>query len=70
LKSIYASPVGAAGRVYITGREGVTLVLKNQPALDVLAINQLSEGIDASPAIVGREMFLRGRQHLYKIKSD
>jgi len=45
-------------------------VLKNQPGLDVLAINQLSEGIDASPAIVGREMFLRGHQHLYKIAAD
>ena len=56
--------------MYITGREGVTLVLKNQPALEVLAINQLSEGIDASPAIVGREMFLRGQRHLYKIESD
>ena len=70
LKSIYASPVGAAGRVYITGREGVTLVLKNQPALEVLAVNKLSEGIDASPAIVGRELFLRGHQHLYKIAAD
>jgi hypothetical protein len=30
----------------------------------VLAVNKLSEGIDASPAIVGRELFLRGHQHL------
>jgi hypothetical protein len=70
LRSIYASPVGAAGRVYLTGREGVTLVIKNQPELDVLAINRLPEGIDASPAIVGRELFLRGQHHLYKIVED
>jgi outer membrane protein assembly factor BamB len=70
LKSIYASPVGAAGRVYITSREGVTLVIRNQSTLDVLAINKLSEGIDASPAIVGRELFIRGQRHLYRIESD
>jgi outer membrane protein assembly factor BamB len=67
LSSIYASPVGAADRIYITGREGVTLVMKNQPELEVLAINRLPEAIDASPAIVGRELFLRGERHLYKI---
>jgi outer membrane protein assembly factor BamB len=67
MKSLYASPVGAANRVFITSREGVTLVIKNQPKLDVLAINKLAEGIDASPAVVGRELFLRGQQHLYKI---
>lgn len=67
MRRIYASPVGAAGRVYITSREGVTLVMKNQPKLDVLAINKLPEGIDASPAIVGRELFLRGQRHLCKI---
>jgi hypothetical protein len=70
MKSIYASPVGAAGRVYVASREGVALVIKNQPTLDVLGINKLSEGIDASPAIVGRELFLRGQRHLYKIESD
>ncbi len=70
MKSIYASPVGAADRVYITSREGVTLVMKNQPTLDVLAINKLSEGIDASPVIVGRELFLRGQHHLYKIVEE
>jgi outer membrane protein assembly factor BamB len=67
IKSIYASLTGAADRIYITGREGVTLVIRNQPKLDVLAINKLPEGIDASPAIVGRELFLRGERHLYKI---
>jgi len=70
MKSMYASPVGAAGRVYLVSREGVTLVIKNQPTLDVLGINKLTEGIDASPAIVGRELFLRGQRHLYKIEAD
>ncbi len=70
MKSLYASPVGAAGRVYLVSREGVTLVIKNQPTLDVLGINKLAEGIDASPAVVGGELFLRSQRHLYKIESD
>lgn len=70
MRSIYASLVGAADRIYVTSREGVTLVIKNQPKLDVLAINKLPEGIDASPAIVGREMFLRGHRHLFKIAEE
>ncbi|NLF69813.1 MAG: PQQ-binding-like beta-propeller repeat protein [Candidatus Anammoximicrobium sp.] len=70
LKSVYASPVGAADRVYLPSREGVTLVIKNQPAWDVLAANRLAEGLDASPVVVGRELFLRGQRHLYKIEAD
>lgn len=70
MKSVYASPVGAAGRVYFASREGVTVVLDNRPGWDVLAVNRLPEGINASPAIVGRTLFLRGQQHLFKIEQD
>jgi len=70
MKDIYASPVGAAGRVYLTSREGVTVVIKNEPKLDVLSVNNLPEGINASPAVVGRELFLRGERHLYKIVDE
>jgi outer membrane protein assembly factor BamB len=67
LSAIYASPVAAAGRIYITSREGVTLVIENSPALTVLATNRLDDDIDATPAIVGRELFIRSSNHLYKI---
>jgi outer membrane protein assembly factor BamB len=33
----------------------------------VLATNKLDDPIDASPAIVGWQMFLRGKRHLYCI---
>lgn len=62
---LYASPVAAAGRLYYTDRNGVTLVLKEGADVEVLATNQLGEGVDASPAIVGRQMFLRGEKHLF-----
>lgn len=67
LRGIYASPVGAAGRVILLGRDGGALVVRHAPRLEVLAVNRLDDGFDASPALVGREMFLRGRQHLYAI---
>ncbi|MBN2296591.1 MAG: DUF1080 domain-containing protein [Pirellulales bacterium] len=68
LKNIYSSPVGAKGRVYFTDRNGTTLVAKNQAKLEVLSINKLDDHIDASAAIVGNQMFLRGKKHLYCIE--
>ncbi len=65
LTGVYASPVAAAGRVYLVGREGGTVVAKQGPKLEVLAKNSLAEGFDASPVPVGNELFLRGRQSLY-----
>ncbi|MCD6051918.1 MAG: signal peptide protein [Verrucomicrobia bacterium] len=64
---IYASPIGAADKVYVIGRNGTSLVLKNSDKLEVLATNKLDEPIDASPAAVGKELFLRGHQSLYCI---
>lgn len=62
---VYASPVGAAGRVYIAAQNGTTLVFDGGPELEILASNRLDDGFDASPAIVGDELFLRGREYLY-----
>jgi outer membrane protein assembly factor BamB len=69
LNNIYASPVGAAGRVYIVGRDGTTLVIKHGPKLEPLATNRIDDPIDASPAIAGKQLFLRGRKFLYCLES-
>ena len=68
--NIYASPVGAAGRVYIAGREGTVLVIEHGPEFKVLATNKLDDGFDASPAVVGNEIYLRGQKFLYRISAD
>ncbi len=65
LTGVYASPVAAAGRVYFVGRNGTTLVIKPSDKLEVLATNRLEDKFDASPAVAGKELFLRGRDHLY-----
>jgi outer membrane protein assembly factor BamB len=70
IEGVYASPVGAAGRVYVVGRNGATAVLAAGPELKVLAVNRLDDGFEASPAIVGREIYLRGRRHLYAIAEE
>ena len=67
LNGVYASPVAADGRIYVVGRDGNTAVLRHGPRLEILSKNHLDDGFDASPAIVGRQIFLRGRQSLYCI---
>ncbi len=67
LKDVYASPVGAAGHVYVADRKGTTVVLKDGDVLEIVATNTLDEGFDASPVVVGDELFLRGENHLYCI---
>jgi outer membrane protein assembly factor BamB len=68
LSNIYASPVAAGGRIYFTDRDGTTVVIKHGPKLDVLATNKLDEPVDASPAIVGKQVFVRSEQHLFCIE--
>jgi outer membrane protein assembly factor BamB len=65
--NVFASPVGASGRVYLAGREGVTMVVKHGPTFEVLAKNTLDDGFDASPALVDNEILMRGYVHLYSI---
>jgi hypothetical protein len=64
---VFASPVGAAGRVYVPGQEGTTAVLKAGPAFEVLAANKLDDGFNASPALVDNAIYLRGKRFLYCI---
>ena len=65
--NVFASPVGADGRVYVVGQDGGTVVLKHGPTFEVLATNKLDDKFDASPALVGNELYLRGYRYLYCI---
>jgi hypothetical protein len=53
--------------VYITSRDGATLVIRHGPRFEVLATNTLDDGFDASPALVDDELYLRGNRYLYSI---
>jgi outer membrane protein assembly factor BamB len=65
ISNVYASPVAAAGRIYITDLDGTTIVVSRGEIPRTLALNHLAEPISASPAITGRQLFLRGEKHLY-----
>ena len=67
LANVYSSLVAADEKVYITARNGATLVLEHGRKFEPLATNKLDDRLDASPALTGNQIFLRGRQFLYCI---
>jgi outer membrane protein assembly factor BamB len=67
---IFASPVGAAERIYVTGRDGVTVVLRHDRENATLAVNKLEDSFSASPALVGGELYLRGERFLYCVAHE
>lgn len=68
--TIFASPVGAQDRLYITSKAGISYVIKQGSAFEILAKNELEDGNFASPAIVGNELFIRGFQYLYCLSEE
>lgn len=69
LSSIYASPIAAGGHVYLTGRSGTTVVIKDSDELEIVATNSVGETVDATPAPVDDELIIRGEQHLFCISA-
>lgn len=67
ISGIYASPVSSRQRVYVLGRDGSCLVLKLGPKLEILARNKIEDKTDASIALVGKELFIRGHKSMYCI---
>ena len=65
--NIYSSPVAAAGRIYVTDRNGKTLVMSNDAEPKALTLNKLDDRFSASAALVGDAIFLRGEKFLYCI---
>ncbi|MDA7527409.1 PQQ-binding-like beta-propeller repeat protein [bacterium] len=70
LSNIYASPVGADGRIYFVGRNGKALVLNRSQQFDPIITNSLEDRFDASPALAGKQLFLRGAKYLYCIEEQ
>jgi len=70
VSNAYASPVAAGGRLYFSSREGTVEVISAGNELTSLAVNTLDDQFDASPAIVGDELYLRGHKHLYCIAEN
>jgi outer membrane protein assembly factor BamB len=65
LDTYYASPVAAAGRIYLFGQTGQGTVIKAGGEWEVLASNDMGEPVFATPAIVDDKIYLRTRSALY-----
>jgi outer membrane protein assembly factor BamB len=69
--NVSASPVLADGKLYIINEDAVTTVLAAGPEFKILATNILDGGFTiSSPAISGKQIFLRTEAHLYCIGED
>ena len=69
IRSTYASPVVANGYVYLTGRSGTTVVIKDAEKFEIVSVNSIGEPVDASPAPVKNQLFIRGGKHLFCIEA-
>lgn len=67
IRSMYASPIAADGRVYWTSRNGLTVVIDAGKEFKELAANQVDDQVDASLVVIGDEIFMRGRKKMYCI---
>ena len=61
------SPITTAdGRIYLAS-SGKSYVVKAGPKLEVLAVNDLGDGSEASAAIAGGRLYFKGQKYLYCI---
>lgn len=67
--AFWASPLYSAEGVYFFAEDGTATVVSAGPKFQVLARNSLDDEIMATPASVENALFLRTRQHLYRIES-
>lgn len=66
ITNIFSSPTGNKDKIYVAATNQVS-VLKAGSEFSVLATNKLDETFEASPVIVGNDLFLRGAKYLYCI---
>jgi outer membrane protein assembly factor BamB len=62
---IAASPVAAAGRIYITGESGEVVVLRAGRTYEAAGKGDIGDTVLATPAIAGRQFLVRGLTQLH-----
>jgi outer membrane protein assembly factor BamB len=67
MKNIYASPIAVGDNILLCDRAGKTFVLKAADEFEIVATNQLDEVLEATPVVIGDELYLRGRSRIYCI---
>jgi outer membrane protein assembly factor BamB len=69
-EDIYASLVAAGDRIYSVSRDGSAVVFDAGDEFKILARNELDDVFNATPAIVGNTIILRGDRFLYNISAE
>lgn len=62
-----STPIVANGLIYFSSEEGQTTVMKASPEFDIVAKNQIDDGIRASFGVSKGAIWLRSYHNLYKI---
>jgi outer membrane protein assembly factor BamB len=70
LSNVYSSLVATSDRVYAVDRDGAAVVFRTGKKFKMIAQSQLDDQFDASPAIAGDELYLRGHEHLYCVAKN
>lgn len=63
--SYYASPVAAGGRIVFATTAGKVAIVQAGDKINVLAVNDLGDGVYATPAIVGDRLYIRTNKTFY-----
>jgi outer membrane protein assembly factor BamB len=66
----FASPVYGDGKIYLTGENGMVVVLAAGPQPEVLATNDLGDSCLATPAIADGRLYFRTRGKLICVGGD
>jgi outer membrane protein assembly factor BamB len=67
--NFWGSVIHAAGRLYVTNQNGLTLVFAPNPEkFELLAENPLGEHCNATPAVAGKDVFIRTYDAVYGIR--
>ncbi len=70
IEKYFSSPVAADGKVYLLSNDGKVSVLKADPQWEVLAVNDLGEECQATPAISGKSIYVRTAKALYSFSEN
>jgi len=65
IEAYFASPVAADGKVYLISNDGKVSVLRADAQWEVMAVNDLGEECQATPAIGGKSIYIRTAKALY-----
>lgn len=63
------SPVAFGELIYFSDENGKTHIVKADESLNIVKTNTLDDGMLASPAVAGNELYLRTKTHLYRIET-